>query len=501
MNEEVLVNVTPNETRVAMVENGVLQEIHIERNDSRGLVGNIYQGRVCRVLPGMQAAFVDIGLERAAFLHVCDIVSEKGKTFPKNDVNISTLLKEGQLLLVQVVKNPLGSKGARLSTQIAIPSRYLVFMPSLDTVGISQKINGDERKRLLSEVKKSLQEDNSICELLQEESNEGKKKPNNGFIIRTAAENIAGEELQTDMRFLCRLWHSIRERAEETTTVSLVYEDLALKIRVLRDIIGMTVEQVRVDSRSSYQSMSEFATQFMPELHPILEHYQGERPLFDLYNIEHEINKSLKRNVSLKSGGYLVIDQTEAMTTIDVNTGKFVGHRNLEETIFKTNLEATQAIARQIRLRNLGGIIIVDFIDMLEANHRRQVLKTLEKYLEKDHAKVNISDISPLGLVQMTRKRTHASLEQVLCHTCPTCNGRGMIKSTETICYEIFREIIREARQFEAEGFMVYASQTVVDMMLDESSSVADLETFVQAGIGFQVEPFYTQEQYDIVLV
>ena len=501
MNEEVLVNVTPNETRVAMVENGVLQEIHIERNNSRGLVGNIYQGRVCRVLPGMQAAFVDIGLERAAFLHVCDIVSEKGKTFPKNDTNISTLLKEGQLLLVQVVKNPLGSKGARLSTQIAIPSRYMVFMPSLDTVGISQKILGDERKRLLSAVKQSLQEDETICELLQDDNDDSPKKIHHGFIIRTAAENAADTELQTDMRFLCRLWHSIQQKADAATTISLVYEDLPLKIRVMRDVIGMTVDQVRVDSRSAYQRMSEFATQFMPELHPVLEHYQGERPLFDLYNIEHEITKSLKRNVSLKSGGYLVLDQTEAMTTIDVNTGKFVGHRNLEETIFKTNLEATQTIARQIRLRNLGGIIIVDFIDMLEGNHRRQVIKTLEKYLEKDHAKVNISDISPLGLVQMTRKRTHASLEQVLCHTCPTCNGRGMIKSAQTICYEIFREIIREARQFEADGFMVYAAQTVVDMMLEESSSVADLETFVKASIGFQVEPFYTQEQYDIVLV
>lgn len=489
--EEVLINVTPRETRVAMVENGVLQEVLIERASKRGLVGNIYKGKVCRVLPGMQAAFVDIGLERAAFLHIGDINNNSAQ-------HISQVLHDGQDLLVQVIKNPLGTKGARLTTQISIPSRYLVLIPEINTnVGVSQRIVGEERDRLLNIVNNYLNT-NSVFNCGREEN---QKKTRCGFIIRTAAEGVSEATLQSDIEFLCRVWHSILEKAKNSKTISLIYEDFPLKIRVMRDLVGMTVEKIRIDSRETFNEMSKFSEEFVPELLPLLEHYTGERPIFELYNIEEEIDRALDKHVDLKSGGYLVIDQTEAMTTIDVNTGKFVGHRNLEETIFKTNLEATQAIARQIRLRNLGGIIIVDFIDMIDPEHRRQVIRSLEKALEKDHAKTYISDISALGLVQMTRKRTRESLEQMLCEPCPLCHGKGMIKSTETICYEIFREIMREAKQFEAQQFLVYASQPVVELLIEESETVDQLEKFIGCSIKFQVENFYTQEQYDIVLI
>jgi ribonuclease G len=489
--EEVLINVTPRETRVAMVENGVLQEVLIERASKRGLVGNIYKGKVCRVLPGMQAAFVDIGLERAAFLHIGDINNNAAQ-------HISQVLHDGQNLLVQVIKNPLGTKGARLTTQISIPSRYLVLIPEITTnVGVSQRIVGDERGRLLNIVNNYLNS-NPVFSCGREEN---QTKPRCGFIIRTAAEGISEATLQSDMEFLCRVWHSILEKTKNSKTMSLIYEDFPLKIRVMRDLVGMTVEKIRIDSRETFNEMSKFSEEFVPELLPLLEHYTGERPIFELYNIEEEIDRALDKHVDLKSGGYLVIDQTEAMTTIDVNTGKFVGHRNLEETIFKTNLEATQAIARQIRLRNLGGIIIVDFIDMIDPEHRRQVIRSLEKSLEKDHAKTYISDISALGLVQMTRKRTRESLEQMLCEPCPLCHGKGMIKSPETICYEIFREIMREAKQFEAQQFLVYASQPVVELLIEESETVDQLEKFIGCSIKFQIENFYPQEQYDIVLI
>lgn len=498
MTEEVLINVTPRESRVAMVENGVLQEVIIERASRRGLVSNIYKGKVCRVLPGMQAAFVDIGLERAAFLHACDVhlpaqINNNHSSGSGNEeININEMLHEGQHILVQVVKNPLGSKGARLTTQISIPSRYLVFIPDLNTIGISQRIVGEERERLLKIVTGCLQ---------NQQQNADSGLSSGGFIVRTAAEGIDENVICSDIQFLFKVWAAVQRKAKERPPASLIYEDLPLKLRALRDIVGMTVEKIRVDSRESYAEVKAFAEQFIPEQVPLLEHYPGERPIFDLYAIEDEIVRALERKVHLKSGGYLVIDQTEAMTTIDVNTGKFVGHRNLEETIFKTNLEATQAIARQLRLRNLGGIIILDFIDMLEPEHRRQVIRSLEKYLDRDHAKTHISEISSLGLVQMTRKRTRESLEHVLCEPCPTCSGRGTIKSAQTVCYEIFREILREARQFDSQAFLVFASQQVVDYIIDEEAdTVEQLEKFIGRTIKFKVESFYGQEQYDIVL-
>jgi len=490
ISEEILINMTPQETRVAIVENGALQEVSIERQRSRGIVGNIYQGKVNRVLPGMEAAFVDIGLDKAGFLHVSDIDTgddgagaEETTTRP----TINELLHEGETVLVQVVKDPIGTKGARLTTSISVPSRYLVYMPNSTSVGISVKIEDEmERERL-----------KKMIEVCRSEIQVG------GCIIRTAAEGVDKDELLRDITFLSKLWGSLLEHAESVPPGSVIHEDLPLSIRTLRDMVGVDTTLVKVDSRETYQRMTDFATRYIPDLPARIEHYPGERPLFDVYNIDDELQRALARQVGLKSGGYLIIDQTEAMTTIDINTGAFVGHQNLEETIFKTNMEASQAIARQLRLRNLGGIIIIDFIDMEHEDHKRQVLKSLEKYLDKDHAKTQVCEVSPLGLVEMTRKRTRESLEHVLCEPCKTCHGRGSLKTTETVCYEIFREILREARFYdEARQLLVMANQDVVDRLLDEeAANLAELETFIKIPVKLQVEAHLSQESYDVVPV
>jgi ribonuclease G len=484
MSEEILINVTPPETRVAIIENGMVQEILVERNKKRGLVGNIYKGSVCRVLPGMQAAFVEVGLERAAFLHASDIaVVGPGEAVP----DITELVKSGTDLVVQVVKDPLGSKGARLTTHLSIPSRFLVYLPRETTIGISQKIEDEGERTRLREL---------LATFAREENLKG------GFIARTAAEGSDEMALRADMLFLSRLWESIGRKTLESPTRELIHEDLSLALRALRDMTDSEIEKVRIDSRTTYKKASDFAESFIPELSDRIEYYPGERPIFDLYGVEDEIEKALQHKVDLKSGGYLVVDQTEAMTTVDVNTGGFVGHRTLEETIFKTNLEAAQTICRQLRLRNLGGIIIIDFIDMLDEEHKRQVMRALEKCLAKDHAKTQITEVSSLGLVEMTRKRTRESLGHVLCAPCPCCNGRGTQKTAETTCYEIFREILREARQFDVESLLILASQDVVDLMLDEeSASLIELEQFIGRQIRLQAEQLYTREQYDVVLL
>jgi ribonuclease G len=490
ISEEILVNITPQETRVAIVENGSLQEVCIERQGSRGIVGNIYKGKVNRVLPGMEAAFVDIGLEKAGFLHVSDIGADNANGDTEETTQhpvIGELLHEGQVLLVQVVKDPLGTKGARLTTNISVPSRYLVYMPNSSMIGISVKIEDeDERQRLRA----------LLAEYLIDNRN-------GGCIVRTAAEGVEEDELYRDINFLCKLWDSLIELAQNMKPGSMIHEDLPLSIRTLRDMVGKGTSLVKVDSRETYQKMTEFAQRYIPDMPAKIEHYPGERPLFNLHNIDDEIQRALARQVSLKSGGYLIIDQTEAMTTIDINTGAYVGHRNLEETIFKTNMEASQAIARQLRLRNLGGIIIIDYIDMVSEEHKRQVLKALEKYLDKDHAKTQVCEVSPLGLVEMTRKRTRESLEHVLCETCLICHGRGSHKTTETVCYEIFREILSEARIYdEARQLLVMANQDVIDRLLDEeAASLAELETFIKIPVKLQVEAHFSQESYDVVPV
>lgn len=492
MSEEILINVTPVETRVALVENGMSQELFIERSLRRGIVGNIFCGKVVRVLPGMQAAFVDIGLEKAGFIHVNDIMVLNGEGVEERSdspVLIQTILREGQRLVVQVIKEPISSKGARLSTHLSISSRFLVYMPNTLHIGVSQRIECDEERERLREHVES-------CIALEDMQTQG------GFIIRTACEGVEPKDIHADLLFLKRLWQSVAKLIASSKPPSVVYEDLPLTLRTMRDLVRTDLEKIRIDSRETHQKVLEFAKEFVPEIQAGIEYYSGERPIFDLYGIEDEIQKALSRKVDLKSGGYLILDQTEAMTTIDVNTGGFVGHRNLEETIFKTNLEAAQALARQLRVRNLGGMIIIDFIDMSEVEHQRQVLRTLEKALAKDHAKTTFSGVSELGLVQMTRKRTRESLEQMLCEPCSACQARGTLKSAETVCYEIFREILREVRNYENDSYLVLASQTVIDRLLDEeSNSVADLEEFTGKSIKFQVEIMYTQEQFDVILL
>jgi len=484
MSEEILINVTPPETRVAVIENGVLQELIIERSRQRGLVGNIYKGEVCRVLPGMQAAFVDIGLPRAAFLHLSDLCSKELEK--KGSENIEHYLHEGQHVIVQVVKDPLGTKGARLTTEISIPSRFQVYMPYASNSGVSQRIEHEpERVRL-----------KACLEAFRLQNQCG------GFIARTAAECVEDTVLIADMMFLLKLWESIAAKIATAKVKQFIHKDLPLSVRTLRDLYKEGIDRVRVDSKETYHRLVEFAEIFVPEIVPVIEHYTGECPVFDIYNVEHEIQKALDRKVKLKSGGHLVFDQTESMTTVDVNTGGYVGGRNLEETIFKTNLEAAQSIARQLRLRNLGGIIIIDFIDMQSEDHKKQVLQALERHLEKDHAKTNITEVSVLGLVEMTRKRTRESLEHILCEPCSACGGRGVLKTPESMCLEIFREIIREVRQYNVQKLLVLASNAVVEMLLDEEADMlAELEAFLGVQIKFRAEAEYNQEQYDVVLL
>ena len=524
-NVELLVNVSPRETRVAVVENGVLQEVLVERANRRGLVGNIYKGRICRVLPGMQAAFVDIGLDRAAFLHASDAAAPNGAgtaaapspVYAGNGSadamhhgpgaraahpDIATLLHRDQDLMVQVLKDPIGGKGARLTTSLSIPSRYLVYMPGGAAIGISQRIEDPVERDRLRAAMQRLTGRHPDCRPSRETRLPNYPEAEDGYIVRTAAESIDESTLGTDRDFLQRLWASVCDRAAQAPPGTLVHEDLPLVIRTLRERSGAEIERARVDSRATLRSILEFTERFTPELSGRIEHYKGERPIFDLYGIEDEIRKALGRKVALKSGGHLIIDQTEAMTTIDVNTGGYVGYRNLEETIFKTNLEATSTIARQLRLRNLGGIIIIDFIDMADPEHRRQVLRSLHKMLERDPTRTQISEVSPLGLVQMTRKRTRESLEHQLCEPCPTCSGRGSIKTPDTVCYEIFREIVREAREYDAARLLVIASPEVVDTLIDEESAAfGELEAFIGRPITLQVETLYPREQFDVVLM
>ncbi|HEV7477505.1 MAG TPA: ribonuclease G, partial [Burkholderiales bacterium] len=441
MSEEILINVTPQETRVAVVGAGAVQELLVERSASRGLVGNIYMGKVARVLPGMQSAFVEIGLPRAAFLHVADIWEQREAAKP-----IEKILAEGQPVLVQVVKDPIGTKGARLSTQVSIAGRLLVYLPHDPHIGISQRIEDESGRQALRD---------RLRELLPADEK-------GGFIVRTLAESAGEDELRADLDYLRQIWRAIRERSggcAGSSKPQLLYQDLSLAQRVLRDMASAGTVRVVIDSRENFQKLAAFAESYMPEVRAKIEHYSGERPLFDLYNVETEIERALSRRVELKSGGTLIIDQTEAMTTIDVNTGGFVGSRSFDDTVFKTNLEAAQAIARQLRLRNLGGIIIVDFIDMESDEHRAAVLEELKRTLARDRTRVTVNGFTTLGLVEMTRKRTRESLAHVLCEPCPTCEGRGAVKTAHTVCYEILREILRESRAFKAKEFRVLASK------------------------------------------
>lgn len=479
------------ETRVALIENGLLQEVFLERHNSRGHVGDVYCGKVVRVMPGMEAAFVDIGLEKAAFLHasdVCVIDAEGMEVRSDSPKTVQELLHEGQSIIVQVAKDALSTKGARLTTNLTLPSRNLVFLPRSTHTGISQRIEEEqERERLLEQLNSALE---------QEQWNSA-----SGFIVRTAAEGATAEDFLEDIRFLKRLWSKVDSRIKRSKEINAVYREVPLYMRTVRDLITPQVEKIRIDNEESHAEIEQFLDDYVPELTTSLEFYEGDRPIFDLYGIEDEINKALGRQVKLKSGGDLIIDQTEAMTTIDVNTGAYLGSRNHAETILKTNLEAAAAIARQLRVRNLGGIIILDFIDMIDEEHKRQVQRTLTKALEKDHARTLITGLSQLGLIEMTRKRTRESLGRIMNSHCSVCAGRGHLKSAETVCYEIFREILRIARTYENDVLLVMAAQVVVDRLLDEeSSTLANLQELVGKTVKFEVEPMYTQEQFDVVL-
>ena len=483
MNNEILINVTPQETRVAIIQRGIVQELHIERETQRGLVGNIYNGVVKRILPGMQSAFIDIGIEKAAFLHVTDLFGHDQTN--ANETSIEKILHEGQKLLVQVAKEPIGTKGARLSTQISIAGRLLVYLPLENHIGISQKI-GNEGER------------ESLKERLTHLKGEGCQE---GFIVRTLAETASDDEFQADIDYLRLVWENLKVRSKASSAPSSVYQELDLSVRILRDFLSEEFERILVDSRETFQKMETFAKTFIPKYANRVQVYASDRPLFERYGVEDEIEKALSKRVNLKSGGYLIIDQTEALTTVDVNTGSFVGDRNFEETIFKNNLEASQAIARQLRLRNLGGIILIDFIDMENETHKQSILDELEKSITLDPTRITINGFTQLGLVEMTRKRTRESLAHVLCETCSACLGQGEIKTVATVCYQILREIVRESRQYNPESLRIIASQKVIDFFHDEESqSIAMAEQFISKTILLQTEPMYGQKEYDIVL-
>src|SRR5574337_1127574 len=451
----------------------MLQEVHVERASRRGYVGNIYKGRVQRVMPGMQAAFVEIGLERAAFLHASDIVRPALPATEDEESNgnghvpsINELVHKGQEIVVQVVKDPISTKGARLSAHLSIPSRYLVLLPYARTLGVSARIEDEQERQRLREV---------LASLIGNDLPDGGRS---GYIVRTNAEGQSAESLAFDVTYLGKVWREVQENIARARVGERVYEELSLPLRSLRDMLNEDIEKVRVDSRETFERVTRFVHKFMPQLDDRIEHYDGERPIFDLYGVEDEMQRALRKDVPLKSGGYLIVDQTEAMTTIDVNTGAYLG------------------------VRNLGGIIIIDFIDMSDEEHKRQVLRMLGKGLARDHAKTTVYPMSALGLVEMTRKRTTESLARQLCEPCPACNGRGVLKTAETVTYEIFREITRAVRQFNAEKLLVMASPSVVNRILEEeSAAVAELEEFISKSIRFQAEEHYSQEQFDVVLL
>ena len=497
MGEEILIHCTPHETRAAVVVQGAVQELLIERQATRGLVGNVYLGRIARVLPGMQSAFIDIGLERAAFLHVADVWQARqggahhgpgGGSHHHHGPHapIEKLLFDGQALLVQVLKDPIGTKGARLSTQISIAGRFLVYLPQDPHIGISQKIgNAAEREALRERLQRAIP-----------------PEERGGFIIRTVAEEATDAELAADVDYLRKRWQQILEGSRTRPAPTLLYRELDLPQRALRDLVTEQTACVKLDSPEAHAGLVRFAQTYMPSLAPRIVLHAGERPLFDLHRVDEEIERALARRVDLKSGGYVIIDQTEALTTVDVNTGGFVGSRSFDDTIFRTNLEAAHAIARQLRLRNLGGIIVVDFIDMTSSEHRDTVLLEFKRALAQDRTKATVNGFTALGLVEMTRKRTRESLAHVLCEPCPMCAGRGEVKTARTVCYEILREIQREARQFNPREFRILASQSVIDLFLEEESQhLALLGDAVGKPVSLQVESSYGQEQYDIILM
>ncbi len=501
MPSQIIVNAGREETRVALLENGLVTEIYIDRKKDRGIAGNVYKGRVMKVLPGMQAAFVDIGIEKSAFLYVGDIFDSASEYTPMMDDDslelevepkrrrqhpgsIEDLIQEGQEVMVQVAKEPISTKGARVTTYISIPGRYLVMMPGVNHIGVSRRIeNGEERKRLREIVGRL-------------------RKPNTGYIIRTASAGKSEEEFTADIEFLARLWENIHRKRERSAAPALVHNELDLVFRIVRDVFTGDVDRMVIDSPDEYQRVKEFLDSYIPRLSRRVKPYDEDDPIFDHYGVEIEISRALGRKVWLKSGGYIIIDQTEALTTIDVNTGRYVGKRTLEDTILKTNLEAVREIAYQLRLRNIGGIIILDFIDMEREDNRRKVYAALQEALSHDKAKTTLSHISPLGLIEMTRKRIRESLGRTLCEPCPYCDGRGYVKSSRTICYEVFRELRRAFGSAEEKKALVTVNSVVADMLYEEErQGVEELERLFGKKIVIKADPNLHQEQYEVVMV
>jgi ribonuclease G len=490
MDEEILINVAQRETRVAVIEQGLLQHIYVERSHARGIVGNIYKGKVLRILPGLQSAFVDFGHNKAGFIHVTDLIDMRVTADPGDNPaelpRIETLLRENQEILVQATKEPIGTKGARMTTNLSLASRYLVYLPGSTHIGISQKIEDEETRDELRRMIESIPHAGT----------------RDGFIARTAAEMVQPHEILREAELLRRFWGSINQKNHDLNAPAILYEDLPLHLKVIRDLISQNTQEIVVDSPAIHEKLSHFINDFIPQKADCLKLREEEIPLFDIYNIEDQIQNAMESKVSLKSGGYLVVEQTEAMATIDVNSGGFVGRKDLEETIYRINLEAASAIPRQLRLRNMGGIIILDFIDMLNEDNKRHVLRILEKGLQQDRVKCRITEISELGLVEMTRKRSHETLANCLCESCPNCNGKGIIRTAETICYEIFREIQRKYRSFDRHDCLIMAAQPVIDRLLDEdATTVRELSKAMEVDIRFQVEVTYSQEQFDVVLI
>jgi len=495
MSEVLLISVSHFETRVALLASGLLQEIHLARADGYSLTGNIYLGRVQRVIPGMQAAFVDVGLERPGFLHVRDIERPRlmvGEE-PTRAPDIRDLLHDGQRLMVQIAKDPIAGKGARLTTQVAIASRYMVLMPFTDHIGISQRVEDEvERDRL-----------KNLVAQIRDEQGVGV-----GFIARTAAEGAAESALANDIRLLTRIWDKVLGKNSHAGCPGIVYQELPLHMRVVRDLSGPAVERIHIDHKATYDRVREFVDEFIPEfsdrvVYDVVDE-KGAEPMFKRFGVDEEISRALEKRVGLRNGGHLVIEQTEAMTTIDVNTGRFLGGYSLEETVYRTNLEAAQVIPRQLRLRNLGGIIVIDFIDMVAQEHQRDVLRVLEKACHADPAKTRIEGFSSLGLVQMSRKRTRESLVQQVCEPCGQCAGLGVVKSPESTCIEVFRALLEDARvrPAAAGSFLIRTTAEVVDRLLDEDAlQLQHLSSAISYEIGFQVEPSYGPGEFDIVLV
>ncbi|AIL32418.1 Rne/Rng family ribonuclease [Basilea psittacipulmonis] len=488
MNEKILINHSFYETRVAALDDGITHELHYERANQKGLVSNIYLGKVLRVLPSMQSAFIDIGQEKSAFINISDLLESRFERYHLSNKKtpIEKILFPGQTLLVEVFKDGTGTKGPRVSNEINLAGRYLVYTPHNQHIGVSQRMEDVSTREMLRE---------RITQL-KDPSEKG------GFIVRTNAEQATDEEILYDMRYLKRLWAYIQNKALHQPVPSLVHTELDLPHRVLRDLVSLNTQSIEVDNQSVCESMQKWANDFMPEIKDKIHFYSGNIPIFERYGIHKDIQSALSRRVDLPSGGYLIFDQTEAFTAIDVNTGGHVKSKDYHDVMFKTNIEAVTAIAQQLRIRNLGGIIIVDFIDMTSEKEKTMVLERLNQALKKDRNKTTVSDFSRLGLVEITRKRSRESLERLLCEPCPCCQARGSILTARSICYDIMREIQREALQFHPKEFRIIASQPVIDLLLDEESEhLALVSEEIGKPITLSVESSYSPDQFDIVLM